>query len=421
MSIRFAGSRHVHDRRRRRLAQESDVGAGANDSPVSSIHHREADPVGQLPDVPEFSPLHSVIRPQLWIHWGIVTLCVGCWAGLLYVGDLAEQTDFGLKGILGIRSGRLVNFFSTIMLLWAGQLALLIYWFRRKSRNDFHGRYRMWLWVGVTLQFFLAVVATEAHVPFSAYMQRMWPLALPRYDLLSWLIPTCTLGLALFQILGKELRHCRCSRVLLWIAGIAGLVSALSLLGGSLLSERVRDLIQVGSATLAHMGLATSLLMHARYVIHVSNEAPQDQPHRSFTTRVRESIKSRPGIAFPSLPKLRLPSLKLLKRKPRARIVKSENDTKPTTTRKKQKVNLKAKPASTVARSGTTQSSKAPPTAKRRVDDSEPPKGPKASQQASSSNQSDDSDDSTRGLSKKERRRLRKQRQRQRTSSDSAR
>ena len=329
---------------------------------------------------------------------------------MLYVGDLAEQTDFGLKNILGIRSGRLVNFFSTIMLLWAGQLALLIYWFRRKSRNDFHGRYRMWLWVGVTLQFFLAVVATEAHLPFSAYMQRMWPLALPRYELLSWLIPTATLGLALFQILGKEMRHCRCSQVLLWIAAVAGLVSAVSLFGGSLLPERLRDLIQVGSATMAHMALATSLLMHARYVIHVSNEAPRDQKRHTLTTRARESLRSLPGLALPSLPKLRLPSLKLPKRKPRQKVAKVEKRAEPSATQ--------AKPtsATAAAKPAAAPTPVAASNIKRRIDESEPPRGPKAAQQASTSNSSSGGDDSMRSLSKKERRRLRKQREKQSNS-----
>lgn len=286
MSIRFAGSSSVHERRRRRLAQECDVAtvAAAGTGP----HSRSgAEPRGlSSAELFETSALHSLIRPQLWVHWCVVALCLACWAGLLYVGDLVEQTDLGIKSILGIRSGRLANFFSTIMLLWAGQLALLIYWYRRKSRNDFHGRYRQWIWIGVTLQFFLAVVATEAHRPFGAYMEQMWPLDVPQYALLSWLVPTSTIGLAMFRLLGLEMRGCSSSRTLLWIAGISGLTAALSLVIGGLLPLRACDLLQVGSATLAHLGLATALLFHARHVIHVTNEPPAMKRGASVLSRI---------------------------------------------------------------------------------------------------------------------------------------
>ncbi|MCA9026602.1 MAG: hypothetical protein KDA86_15455 [Planctomycetaceae bacterium] len=405
MTIRFAGSRHVHERRRRRLAQESDVAVGVSTASASSPA-RSQEASEEIPSVVlEYSPLHSVIRPQIWIHWCIVALCVGCWGGLLYVGDLAEQTDFGLKNILGIRSGRLVNFFSTIMLLWAGQLALLIYWFRRKSRNDYHGRYRMWLWVGITLQFFLAVVATQAHHPFSKYMQQMWPLGLPRYDLLSWLIPTATICLALFQVLGMEMRFCFSARVLLWIAGVSGLISVMSLFGGFLLGERVRDLLQVGSATLAQLGLATSLLMHARYVIHVSNEAPRQQVRNSVLSRVRMSMKSIPQLALPgfklSLPSMSFPKFKLPKRKPR---VKPEKPAKPT---KVTKVTQTTLDESGEAKVSTT---------KRRIDESESAKGPIASQTVASAEPVNAGDVERHGLSKKERRRLLKQQERRKAS-----
>src|SRR5690606_8391178 len=157
MSIRFAGSRFVHERRRRRLAQEC---GGVSVVPVDEhpSASTQASGVGLPAARPVVhTPVTSVIRPQLWVHWTITVLCLAAWGGMMYLGDLAERTDFGLRDILGLRSGRVTNFFSTLMLLWAGQLSLLIYWYRRKSRNDFAGRYRMWLWIGGMLQFFLVV------------------------------------------------------------------------------------------------------------------------------------------------------------------------------------------------------------------------------------------------------------------------
>ncbi len=245
------------------------------------------------------SPVNSLIRPQLWIHWSVISLCLLAWGGLLYLGDLAEQTDFGLREIVGLRSGRLATFFSTLMLLWAGQLALLIFWYRRKSRNDFHGRYRSWLWAGVTLQLFLMFVATGAQHPFSEYMQQHYPLAIPRYDLLCWLVPIATVSLSLFRLLGLDMRPCRSSRALMWVAGIAAIVAGSSLLLDGFLPARWQDLLQVGSATLCHLALASSLLLHARFVIHVNNEAPPGSRRPSVWSRLRDGL--------PSLPRLRRP------------------------------------------------------------------------------------------------------------------
>ncbi len=444
MSTRFAGSRSVHERRRRRLSQESDAVSGGSARRAAPAVRLDAAAGRTPPDAFEHSPLHSVIRPQIWIHWCVVALCLGCWAGILYVGDLAEQTDFGLKSILGIRSGRLANFFSTIMLLWAGQLALLIYWYRRKSRNDFHGRYRLWLWAGVTLQFFLAVVATKAHLPFGEYMQRMWPVNVPQYALLCWLIPVATICLAMFKLLSMETRNSPCSKFLLWVAGLSGVVAAVSLAAGSLLPERVSGLLQVGSATLAHMGLATALLFHARYVIHFSNEPPVVCRKTSVLKQLRVGLMSRLRLSTVRirLPRLRLPRRRTgdaadsaLDKKTSAKAASSKSSAKPKRQRKpaaqppeppatKQAASHKSPSSSSSANNATDRQDgqsaggrrPAPVAApKRRIDAAEPLAGPKGPVRASVTElatkiENGESLDETqlRGLSKKERRRLRK-------------
>jgi hypothetical protein len=306
MSIRFAGSRFVHERRRRRLAQEC---GGVSVVPADEdCAHSLGGSDGDLPPDggPGSTPVCSIIRPQLWVHWTITLLCLAAWAGMIYLGDLAERTDFGLRDILGLRSGRVTTFFSTLMLLWAAQLALLIYWYRRKSRNDFAGRYRMWLWIGGMLQFLLVVTATRAHRPFSQYMQRIWPLDVPLYDLLCWLVPVATLALAMYRLLRIELKRHRSGKLLLSVAGLSATIAGATLIVGPLLPVRLRDLLEIGSATLAHLALATALLMHARYVVHISNEVPR----RERATR-RAMAALRTLFAYLPLPRIRRPQISL--------------------------------------------------------------------------------------------------------------
>ncbi|MBX3436628.1 MAG: hypothetical protein KF861_03990 [Planctomycetaceae bacterium] len=365
--------------------------------------------------------MHGVIRPQLWIHWCVAAMCLACWAGLLYVGDLAEQADFGLRSILGIRSGRLANFFSTIMLLWSGQLALLIYWYRRKSRNDFHGRYRLWLWVGVALQFFLAVVATEAHLPFGEYMLRVWPLNVPKYELLSWLVPVSTISLAMFRLLGTELRNCACSRSLLRVAAVSGLVAAATLTLGEALPERMGNLLQVGSATLAHLGLATALLFHARYVIHVSIEAPAIARRDSLVKRLWRGIGNawrpvRRGLKLPQWNRWRWTA------RQSSRPVEEISSPRPPAPARAKKVVTPSEPkavrpqqtAIKPAEVPSITASKPAVDQKMRIDPAENLKGPRVSPEPLSPTIDGDDVDMKQsqavsgGLNKKERRRLRK-------------
>ncbi len=446
MTIRFAGSASVDQRRRRRLAAECEsveLPSPDSSSDYGSASRRRLDlPVER---VVVDSPVNSIIRPQLWIHCSLVGICLLAWGGLLYLGDLAEQTDFGLREIVGLRSGRLATFFSTLMLLWAGQLALLIFWYRRKSRNDFHGRYRTWLWAAGTLQLFLVAVATGAQKPFSEYMQLHYPLDVPRYDLLCWLVPTATVSLALFRLLGSDMHPCRSSRALLWIAGIAGIAAGSTLLMDGFLPERWQDLMQVGSTTFCHLALASSLLLHARFVIHVNNEAPQVIERRTWWSRLRANLPSLPKLRRrrrPAAPKAAKPDKSS---KTPATAAKSENKASapakpvkspapaqsPTPTKAVADVPLQAAPVTPSPAPRETPQRPAPAAAKapaptkpaepQRVQRVDVPARPAPVSTKAIDRDEDDADDSLEGdlgdgLSKKERRRLRKQQRDQQRS-----
>lgn len=432
MSIRFAGSRFVHERRRRRLAQECggiSVVAPSEDLTVAAVDSRSSDaPASTI----GHSPVNSIIRPQLWVHWTITILCALAWVGMLYLGDLAERTGAGLRDILGIRSGRLTTFFSTMMLLWAGQLALLIYWYRRKSRNDFAGRYRIWLWIGGMLQLFLVIVATGAHRPFAAYMQRIWPVEVPQYGLICWLVPAATLSVTMYRLLRIELKRHRSGLFLLNVAVSSGTVAALTLIVGGFLPERLRDLVQVGSSTLSHLCLATSLLMHARYVVHVSNEAPKRERRRKKVVAAAISgvanlpiTQSFTGVAK-SWGKLRirmprLPSpIRTLRLKGPRRLAGETGSRIGSGTTHQKDAGTGSHTTSEPTRNGTEADRQKTKRLKRkatqRVDGPEQAKGPRGSSHRSSE-RSDavasaevTDQDSPSGLSKKQRRRLRKKR-----------
>src|SRR5690606_36324837 len=87
---------------------------------------------------------------------------------------------------------------------------------------------------------------------------------------------------------------------------LAATVAASTLIVGPLLPVRVRDLLEIGSATLAHLTLATALLMHARFVVHISNEVPRRQ---RVTRRAMAALRTVAG--YLPIPRIRRPRLTL--------------------------------------------------------------------------------------------------------------
>lgn len=289
------------------------------------------------------SPADTLISPRLWKHVTVALLAVLAWGMMLFVGMRADQARTGLHQIVGLQAGKIATFFSTVMLLTAGQLAFINLWYRSKSRKDFNGSYKVWFWTAVAWLTLCAFRATGAHWNVADAILAGRPVAIWNGRLITWMIPVGIAVVAVYRLLLREMRDCRASLWLLRLSGLAAFVSGLTQLFGSFcLPETLRLPVDVGAATMWHLLLALSMLLHARHVIHHSNEPPQSQIHHRSLHSLLSAVR---------WPRLRRPS-----RKRTSQLAESEADAstsaeKKTADRPKRTVAKKASRESTASKS----------------------------------------------------------------------
>lgn len=261
----LSGLRDV--RRRRRLAQEAD---GAETESRRASGKSSSGTRNRVE-----SPADTLISPRLWKHIALWLVGLVVWGAVLYVGDVADRYGDGWQSILGLKAGKLAAFFSTVMLLSAGQLGFISLWYRSRSLKDFSGSYKVWLWAAIGWLTLCAFRATGSHWSLADAVLKQHTLSVWNARLLTWLIPVAIGVMTLYRLLLREMRDCRLSLWIMRLSAVVALASAVDLLVGPyFLQGRNALLLEVGSSTLWHLLLATGMLLHARHVVHFSNEPP---------------------------------------------------------------------------------------------------------------------------------------------------
>ena len=300
MEARFAGSQRVGDRRRRRLAVGADDSAeNPNvDNPVRPIElsapaggfraadspHTDDQPAEQATS-PSL-PLAGLVPAEGWkfLAGGLLGLAVG--AGIVIAGYFAPRfqsiSGTAISDLLALPNGRLAQWFSSLLLLLSAQLALLIWWARSRSLEDYEGSY--WLWIR-TAGFWLAFsgcVSVEAHNLALTTLLKIRPGLSQQYASLCWMIPSIGLAALLVGALVREMCGCRTSRALLLLACACHLSAAgLHLEFDTILSPMLRAvLVQVGLLT-GFVTVFVSMWLHARHVLHFSAD-PAPRPRRNW-------------------------------------------------------------------------------------------------------------------------------------------
>lgn len=277
----FAGSRSLDERRRRRLATESDESAAkivAAPAPRrAAASKREIRPRG-----PSHFPLRKVISPRLWKH-GLVALVGLLLAAGILAGGWAAETHAarmgpGLAKLFDLSRGRLVRWYVASATFLTSELALLVWWLRSQSLQDFKGRYRGW--AACALLGFLAVFAveTDAFRAWSETVAWLWHFDIRHWHTVSWMAPALLAAIPACRFLHREMRDNRTSHALLWLAVLmsAGL-GALALSDPLPLPVSSARLVQRGLAMLAALCLLLSFLSHARHAIYVTVEPPAER------------------------------------------------------------------------------------------------------------------------------------------------
>lgn len=358
MTARFAGSRTLDERRRRYLAtneRESLAPSAVEHSPSS----KDADALPKMVDLRHF-PLRKVISPKAW-KITLLGLSVAL-LGVLIVG--LEFWDWVPSDSLGPGWKRLVKgegvgprpLFQAGLLMASGQLALIIWWGRSRSLRDFEGHYRIWLWAALALLFAGWGLIGKWHWAFSETLCWLWPARFPQREVVCWLFPACLLAGVLWKKLSTDMRECKWSYGLMVLGLVLGMGACVFRLG----IDRTgwpKDMKQLATASLqmaSCVAIFVGLLVHARFVIHVSAEPPKLR--QSAMGRILHRI----AVFVQKLPKPRLKMPALWKRTAKA---PSDNSAKtPKRPRKQPAADAKtSKPEHSQTKATETHASKSAP------------------------------------------------------------
>lgn len=316
MDTRFAGSQRLDERRRRRLAAESDDIADETSqvsrseplpAPDGRIRHAHQ-PAGDdssgpaAENLPQL-PLHVLIPTALWKHFAIAATFLALGGGILaanvQAGRWEQFVGPGVTQLFRVDGGPVSRWYASLLLLLSSQAAALIWWGRSRSTKDFDGRYRVWTKIAVAWLLCSAGIACDLHRSWNSTALWLLQRSGRQAEVLASLVPLAIFGAWLMWSLHREMRGCRLSLGMVYAASALFVASALattqliqvaSAFGQYLLSD--------GMALASQTVLLHALLLHARHVLYHTAEP-------SAAPRGRKLRIPRPHFRWPSLRRFR--------------------------------------------------------------------------------------------------------------------
>lgn len=277
MGVKFAGSRSVDDRRRRRLASDQETLTQS-----STVKHPQA---GYLkirryePNAtePPRSPIGSLITPG---HWPIWSVCLSLPVLLLVLSAIPAvvrlPADSAVQLILDAETGHAWRFLRGLILLGCAGLCWLISWFRSASVNDFEGCFKSWYWSGWIFLLLGLIAGTDTHVILGQLASQYVGFGQANFSALLWLVPLLSLLGEPFRCFTREMWHCRRSWIGLWACCVTGIFYLWARLEGGHTAGQVSANTQMQLAAICSLvapaWLFSALLSQVHYVMYVSSD-----------------------------------------------------------------------------------------------------------------------------------------------------
>ncbi|MEX2287481.1 MAG: hypothetical protein WD648_10355 [Planctomycetaceae bacterium] len=289
MRTRFAGSRALDERRRRRLATGSDDNQFGNAlSDVTAKLSRGGQPGGISRASMGLSfPLRKAISRRLWKIWGVGSLGLMVGAALIAASFYADRyypiLGPGFSHLFDLAGGRAIRFYGVVAFLLSGLLSVFVWWARSRSHKDFRRRYRIWSRFAGACFLFSFLIGTDAHLALNETILWFWKRGPVPPAPWSWLAPTGCCVFVFLLMLHRDMRECRASLTMLWMAALSWTAAGgMFVAGGKIPGDPlVIAMIQAGTMVFGHWCLLMSLLLHARHVVYKSAEPPSAATSRS--------------------------------------------------------------------------------------------------------------------------------------------
>ncbi len=215
MSVKFAGSRNIDDRRRRRLASENE----GHPEPTPAIAkaggywkiHRPNDETC----IDARSPIASLLpygRVQVMLICCGIPLLMALFVSAMKWVTLAS--DHPLMVSLNLETGYAWRFFTGLILLACAGTCWLISWFRSASVRDFDGCFKSWYWSGWVFAIFGIAAGCELHTIGAELLASYTRIEIPLLKSCLWMVLAAALLIEPARSFTREMWLCRRSWVL---------------------------------------------------------------------------------------------------------------------------------------------------------------------------------------------------------------
>jgi hypothetical protein len=279
--MQFRQSAQRDDRRRRVLTDEVLGDSPATDAPeetsparrstrsarTTARRYNEAALMDGQPRLTDLIP-QRIITVVLWFLGGIA-LIAGLEAGYAYMPELAKKATDGRVEALDLDGeGSLAVWFSSTLLSLAALTALVTYAVRRQRMDDYHGRYRIWLWAAMCWFLMSLDETASLHEGFKEMMSHLTGRRLMGDGSLWWVMPYMLLLGVVGVSLLLEMRASRWATALFILTAVSYAVAVVAQLGWILPESGARGvMVEEGCEMLGHLLLLLTMAVYARHVI----------------------------------------------------------------------------------------------------------------------------------------------------------
>ena len=290
MAMRFAGARWLDERRRRRLAVDQEP-PGTSGSATSAA----GDDTSQVkPSRPANLSLRSVVPRSVWavLAWSLLLLgaCDAVIAAAWFQDSVPEMFRVAHKSVFGVDSPYAATWTTSVLLVIAAQLALVIGWVRSHCLTDFDGRYRSWTRVAISWLVIAGIVGTGAHQAISQVLVAQFEFeGVWQREVLAWLLPLAALGASVILVMDGEMKTSRSARLLLWFSTATAVAGLVLVLEPTLIHEAVIErfphmlaFLKLAAMVSAPALMVVSMGVFLRHVVHVS---PEPAPRRKWRSK----------------------------------------------------------------------------------------------------------------------------------------
>jgi len=294
--VQFFRSSPTDDRRRRVLTEEvisSPAAATARNTTKNRGAARTYAPGAQRNEQPS---LVDFVPQRVTMLILSVLLGVSIAAGLeaIYATGVLTIDGARLPAFDLAADGNLANWFTSLLLLQAGVVAMVIYSVRRHRLDDYQGSYRVWLWAACGIVW----LSIDEGASLNESVQLVcvhFASQTAKHVELAWL---CVYAMVLGGIgirLAFEMRACKFSTTTFVLSIIVGVTAVAARMGALPIPElELQVLVEEGCQMGAGLLLVLALCLHTRHVVQdAEGKAPAKAKKTEAATATRRGMFGR--------------------------------------------------------------------------------------------------------------------------------